>query len=285
MTIIAVTGATGQLGRLVIEQLKTRVTASQAVAALARDPAKAADLGVEVRAADYDRPETLGAALAGVDVLLLISSSEVGKRVPQHRNVIEAAKAAGVERIVYTSVLRADSSPLALSQDHLATEIMLEESGLSHTLLRNGWYLENYAGAIAGALHTGAFVGAAGDGRISAAARADYAEAAAIALTDNAHAGKVYELAGDDSFSLAQLAAEVSRQTGRTLPYNDLPEGDYAKILEGLGLPAPVAAIIAQSDAGASRGGLFDDGRQLSALIGHPTTTLSAFVAGIVRPH
>lgn len=285
MTIIAVTGATGQLGRLVIEQLKARVTASQAVVALARDPAKAADLGVEVRAADYDQPATLAEALKGVDVLLLISSSEVGQRVPQHRNVIEAAKAAGVERIVYTSVLRAGSSPLALSQDHLATEIMLEESGLSHTLLRNGWYLENYAGAIGGALHTGAFVGAAGDGRISAAARADYAEAAAIALTDDAHAGKVYELAGDDSFSLAELAAEVSRQTGRTLPYNDLPESDYAKILEGLGLPAPVAGIIAQADAGASRGGLFDDSRQLSALIGHPTTPLSAFVAGVVRPH
>lgn len=285
MTIIAVTGATGQLGRLVIEQLKTRVAASQAVVALVRDPAKAVDLGVEVRAADYDQPATLAEALKGVDVLLLISSSEVGQRVPQHRNVIEAAKAAGVERIVYTSVLRADSSPLALSQDHLATEIMLEESGLSHTLLRNGWYLENYTGAIGGALHTGAFVGAAGDGRISAAARADYAEAAAIALTDDAHAGKVYELAGDDSFSLAELAAEVSRQTGRTLPYNDLPEGDYAKILEGLGLPAPVAAIIAQADAGAARGGLFDDSRQLSALIGHPTTPLSAFVAGVVRPH
>lgn len=285
MTIIAVTGATGQLGRLVIEQLKPRLSEGQAVVALVRDPAKAVDLGVEVRAADYDQPEALAKALAGVDVLLLISSSEVGKRVPQHRNVIEAAKAAGVSRIAYTSVLRADSSPLALSQDHLATEILLEESGLSHTLLRNGWYLENYAGAIGGALHTGAFVGASGDGRISAAARADYAEAAAIVLTDEAHAGKVYELAGDDSFSLADLAAEVSRQTGRTLPYNDLPEHDYAGILESLGLPAPVAGVIAQADVGAAHGGLFENGRQLSALIGHPTTPLSSFVASVVKPN
>jgi NAD(P)H dehydrogenase (quinone) len=285
MTIIAVSGATGQLGRLVIEQLKDRVSAGQAIVALVRDPAKAVDLGVEVRAADYGRPETLGEALKGVDVLLLISSSEVGQRVPQHRNVIEAAKAAGVSRIVYTSILRADSSPLALGQEHLATEIMLEESGVSHTLLRNGWYLENYAGAIAGALGAGAFVGASGDGRISAAARSDYAEAAAIALTDEAHAGKVYELAGDASFSLAELAAEVSRQTGRPLPYNDLPESDYAKVLESIGLPPPVAAILAQSDTGIGRGGLFDDSRQLSALIGHPTTPLSAFVTGLVRPH
>lgn len=285
MTIIAVTGATGQLGRLVIEQLKPRLSEGQAVVALVRDPAKAVDLGVEVRAADYDQPEALAKALAGVDVLLLISSSEVGKRVPQHRNVIEAAKAAGVSRIAYTSVLRADSSPLALSQDHLATEILLEESGLSHTLLRNGWYLENYASAIGGALHTGAFVGASGDGRISAAARADYAEAAAIVLTDEAHAGKVYELAGDDSFSLADLAAEVSRQTGRTLPYNDLPEHDYAGILESLGLPAPVAGVIAQADVGAAHGGLFENGRQLSALIGHPTTPLSSFVASVVKPN
>jgi NAD(P)H dehydrogenase (quinone) len=285
MTTIALTGATGQLGRLVIEQLKTRVSEGQSIVALVRDPAKASDLGVEVRAADYGQPAALAGALKGVDVLLLISGSEVGQRVPQHRNVIQAAKAAGVRRIVYTSILRADSSPLALSHEHLATEILLEESGLAHTLLRNGWYLENYAGAIAGALGAGAFVGAAGEGRISAAARADYAEAAAIALTDDSHAGKVYELAGDNSFSLAELAAEVMRQTDRTLPYNDLPESDYAKILEGLGLPAPLAAVIAQSDVGAARGGLFDDGRQLSALIGHPTTPLPAFVTSVVRPH
>ena len=283
MTIIAVTGATGQLGRLVIEQLKARASAGQAIVALVRDPAKAADLGVEVRPADYGQPENLTQALAGVDVLLLISSSEVGQRVAQHRNVIDAAKAAGVERIVYTSILRADASPLGLGDEHRATEALIRESGLSHTLLRNGWYLENYAGAIGGALHAGAFIGSAGEGRISAAARADYAEAAAVVLTSEDHAGKTYELGGDESFSMANLAAEVSRQTGRPLPYNDLPEAEYAKVLESIGLPTPVAAMLAQSDVGASKGGLFEDGRQLSSLIGHPTRPLAAFVEGVLK--
>lgn len=283
MTIIAVTGATGQLGRLVIEKLKARASDGQPVVALVRDPAKAADLGVEARMADYDKPETLAAALAGVDVLLLISSDAIGQRIAQHRNVIEAAKAAGVKRIAYTSILRADDTPIGLGVEHRATEALIRESGLDYTLLRNGWYLENYAGAIAGALGAGAFIGSAGEGRISAAARADYAEAAAVVLTTEGHAGKTYELAGDDAFTMAGLAAEASRQTGRALPYNDLPEAEYAKVLEGLGLPTPFAAMLAQSDVGVSKGGLLDDGRQLSALIGHPTTPLSAFVADVLK--
>ncbi len=284
MTTIAVTGATGQLGRLVIQNLKTRV-AADSIVALVRDPAKAADLGVATRAADYGKPETLAAALAGVDVLLLISGNEIGQRLPQHRNVIEAAKAAGVKRIAYTSILRADTTPIGLGVEHRATEALIRESGLAYTLLRNGWYLENYVGAIAGALGAGAFIGSAGDGRISAAARADYAEAAAVVLAGAGHEGKVYELAGDESFTLAELAAETSRQTGRALPYNDLPEDAYAKILESIGLPAPLAATLAQSDVGAAAGALFDADRQLSGLIGRPTATLSAFVAGVLKAH
>lgn len=283
MTIIAVTGATGQLGRLVIEQLKARVSGQQSVVALVRDPAKAADLGVEVRAADYDQPGTLAQALKGVDVLLLISSDAIGQRVPQHRNVIEAAKTAGVKRIAYTSILHADTTPIGLGVEHHATETMIRESGLDHTLLRNSWYLENYAGAIAGALHAGAFVGSAGEGRISAASRADYADAAAVVLTSEGHAGKTYELAGDEAFTLADLAAETSRQTGRDLPYNNLPQAAYAEVLTGVGLPPPVAAMLAQSDVGAAQGGLFNDSRQLSRLIGRPTTPWTAFVAGVLE--
>lgn len=276
---IAITGATGQLGRLVIDALKAHAPADQ-VAALVRDPAKAADLGVPVRAFDYERPDP--AALAGVERLLLISSSEFGRREQQHRNVIEAAKAAGVDFIAYTSVLRADTSPLDLAQDHKATEAMIRASGLSYAFLRNGWYQENYVGGIAGALAQGGFIGASGEGRISGAARADYAEAAAVALTTAGHDGQAYELAGDESFTLAELAAEVSRQTGRTLPYTKLSEADYARTLEGFGLPAPVAAILAQADTGAAKGGLFDDSRTLSRLIGRPTRALSAFVAAAV---
>lgn len=283
MTIIAVTGATGQLGRLVIEQLKARVSGQQSIVALVRDPAKAADLGVETRAADYDKPETLAAALAGVDVLLLISSDAIGQRVPQHRNVIEAAKTAGVKRIAYTSILHADDTPIGLGVEHRATEAMIRDSGLAYTLLRNGWYLENYAGAVAGALHAGAFVGSAGEGRISAATRADYADAAAVVLTTEGHEGKTYELAGDEAFTLADLAAETSRQTGRDLPYNNLPEEAYAEVLKSIGLPPPVAAMLAQSDVGAAQDALFDDGRQLSGLIGRPTTPWTAFVAGVLE--
>lgn len=270
---IAVTGATGQLGRLVVDRLKREV-APEDILALARDPAKAADLGVAVRAADYARPETLDAALAGVETLLLISSSEVGRRLPQHLNVIEAAKRAGVGRIAYTSLLRADTSPLALGEEHRGTEAALRASGIPHTLLRNGWYTENYTAAIPAALAAGAFVGSAGEGRIAGAAREDYAEAAVAVLTGEGHAGRVYELAGDEAWTLADLAAEVSRQTGRDLPYRDLPEAEYAAALESAGLPAVFAKLLANSDVGASQGGLFDDGRQLSALIGRPTTPL-----------
>lgn len=275
---IAVTGATGQLGRLVIDKLKARVPATEIVA-LARDPAKAADLGVAVRQADYERPEMIRAALQGVDTLLLVSSSEVGRRAAHHRNVIEAARGAGVGRIVYTSLLHADISPLSLADEHRETEAALGTSGIPHTILRNGWYTENYAGSIGGALAGGAFIGSAGEGRISLAARADYAEAAVAVLLDETQAGRTYELAGDEAYTLADLAAEISRQVGRDIPYRDLPKAEYAAALAGFGLPEPVARSIAGWDADAAKGALFDDGRQLSKLIGRPTTPLSAVVA------
>jgi len=278
---IAITGATGQLGRLVVESLKSRVPAGD-ILALVRDPAKATDLGVAARAADYGKPETLGPALAGVDTLLLISGNEIGQRLPQHRAVIEAAKAASVKRIVYTSILSADTTPLVLGDEHKATEALLKASGLAYTLLRNGWYTENYAGSIQGAVASGALIGSAGSGKISAAARADYAEAAAVVLATDGHENKTYELAGDTAFTLAELAAEISAKAGKAIPYNDLPEADYAKALESHGLPAGFAAILAQSDIGTSQGGLFDDGKQLSALIGRPTTPISTLVASLL---
>ena len=274
---IGITGATGQLGRIVIEKLKKKIPAEKIVA-LARSKQKAADLGVEVREANYDQPETLKSALQGVDTLLLISGSEVGKRAPQHRNVISAAKSAGVKWIVYTSILRADTSTISLAGEHLATEKALKESGIPFTLLRNGWYTENYTGSIPGALAGGALAGSAGNGKIASAARADFAEAAVVVLTGSGHQGKVYELAGDEAYTLSDLAAEVSRQSGENIKYNNLPEKEYASLLTGFGLPEALAKSIAGWDVSASKGELFDDGRQLSKLIGRPTTPLADVV-------
>lgn len=276
---IAITGATGQLGRLVVEGLKEKVAANEIVA-LARSPEKAADLGVETRLADYERPETLEPALQGVDTLLLISASEVGKRAEQHHRVIEAAKAAGVERIVYTSLLHADDSPLtSFGSEHQTTEEELKESGIRLTILRNGWYSENYTASIGGAIAGGAFLGSAGEGRISGATRADYAAAAVEVLTSEGHDGKTYELAGDDAWTLSDLAAELSRQTGKTIPYRDLEEAEYAATLEGLGLPAETAGWIAGLDTGVRHDGLYNDSRELSRLIGRPTTPLADAVS------
>jgi len=282
MKMIGVTGATGQLGRLVVNGLKRRVPASEIVA-LARTPAKAEGLGVAVREADYSRPETLGPALAGIDTLLLISSNEVGQRAAQHRNVIEAAKQAGVKWIVYTSLLHADRSPLSLTDEHLTTEVELKATGIPVTILRNGWYTENYTASVPGAVAGEAFIGSAGRGRISSAARADYAEAAVAVLTSEGHQGKTYELAGDQAYTLNDLAAEITRQAGKHIPYKDLPEADYAAALAGFGLPAPVAQAYASFDVGAAQDALFDDGRVLSKLIGRPTTPLSVSVAHALK--
>lgn len=275
--MIAVTGATGQLGALALEALLKNVNASELVA-IVRNPAKAdglAQKGVNVRKADYTDQAAFTAALAGVDKLLLISSSEVGQRAAQHRNVINAAKAAGVKFIAYTSLLHADSSPLALRLEHVETENMLAESGITFTLLRNGWYSENYLASAPAALEHGVFIGAAGDGKIASATRADYAAAAARVVSEDGHAGNVYELAGDEAWTLSELAAELSKQSGKPVVYQNLSEADFAAALKSAGLPEAFADLLADSDVGASKGGLFDDSRTLSKLIGRPTTPIA----------
>ena len=281
----AVTGATGQLGRLVIEALLKTIPANRIVAAV-RNPPKARDLaerGVIVREADYSRPDTLGPALTGVEKLLLISSTEVSGRLPRHSAVIEAAKANRVSLIAYTSMLHADTSPARLAIEHRQTEEVIAVSGLSAVILRNGWYTENHLMALPAALEHGAFVGAAKDGRFSSAARQDYAEAAAVVLATDGHAGKTYELAADQAFTLAELAAEVSRQSGKAVVYNDLSEIAYRDVLTGAGLPSDLAALLADADAAASRGALFDGGGALGRLIGRPTTSLQSLVAAALR--
>lgn len=282
--MIAITGATGQLGHLVLQNLLKTTAASQIVA-IVRNPAKAEALsqqGIVVRQADYTDEAALTAALQGVDKLLLISSSEVGQRTPQHRNVIHAAKAAGVKFIAYTSLLHADKSPLGLHVEHVETEKMLAESSIPYALLRNGWYTENYLASAPPALEHGVFIGAAGDGKIASATRADYAEAAARVIAQEGHAGKVYELAGDEAWTLSELAAALSKQSGKNVVYQNLSEADFAAALKSVGLPAGLADMLADSDIGASKGGLFDDSRTLSALIGRPTTPLAESIKGIL---
>lgn len=282
--MIAITGATGQLGQLVIEQLLNTVPANQIVA-IVRNPAKAEALsqqGITVRQGDYADESTMTSALKGVDKLLLISSSEVGQRATQHQNVINAAKAAGVKFIAYTSLLHADKSPLGLHVEHVATEKALAESGIPYALLRNGWYTENYLASAPPALEHGVFIGAAGEGKIASATRADYAAAAAKVISGDGHAGNVYELAGDHAWTLSELAAELSKQSGKNVTYQNMSEADFAAALKGVGLPTGLADMLADSDVGASKGGLFDDSHTLSKLIGRPTTPLSESIKAIL---
>lgn len=276
-----ITGATGQLGQFAIKHLLKKVPASQIVA-LARNPEKAkdlSDLGIVVRKGDYTDKASLTAAFEGVKKVLLISSSEIGKRFEQHKNVIDAAKEANVELIAYTSLLRADTSPLGLAAEHIATEKYLKDSGVPHALLRHGWYTENYAASIPSAIANGALYGAAGAGKISSAARNDYAEADIEVLTSDNQAGKIYELGGDEAYTLADFAAELSKQTGKEIPYINLPEADYKGALLQAGLPEPVAELLANSDAGAKKGGLYDETKTLSKIIKRATTPLSEVIA------
>ncbi|WP_333501672.1 SDR family oxidoreductase [Kluyvera genomosp. 2] len=282
--MIAITGATGQLGQHVIANLLNTTAAAQLVAVV-RNPAKAAALsqqGVSVRQADYGDETALTQALQGVEKLLIISSSEVGQRAPQHRNIIKAAKAAGVKFIAYTSLLHADTSPLGLAVEHIETEKMLADSGIPYALLRNGWYTENYLASAPAALEHGVFIGAAGEGKIASATRADYAAAAARVMTEDGHAGKVYELAGDNGWTLSELAAELAKQSGKNVVYQNLGQADFAAALKSVGLPAGLADMLADSDIGAAKGGLFDDSHTLSTLIGRPTTSLADSVKDLL---
>ncbi|HEY1156917.1 MAG TPA: SDR family oxidoreductase [Arthrobacter sp.] len=280
MTIV-VTGATGQLGRHVLEALLERGVPAQDIVAAGRSVDKLADFaarGVRVQAMDYADAGSVAAALKGAHKVLLISGSEVGQRVDQHRTVIGAARAEGVELLAYTSIANADTTGMVLADEHKATEALLRESGVPFVLLRNGWYLENYTEQLPGTLAQGAVAGSAGDGKVSGAARVDYAEAAAAVLVADGQAGKVYELGGDEAFSMANLAAEISAATGKAVSYNDLPAQDYAGLLTSVGVPEAFAGVLADSDLGIARGDLLVSSGDLRRLIGRPTTPLAEAV-------
>ncbi|RKH06349.1 SDR family oxidoreductase [Corallococcus carmarthensis] len=274
--MIIVTGATGRLGRFVIEGLLKKVAANQ-VAVAVRNPDKATDWasrGVQVRKADYSHPETWDGVFSKGDTVLFISSSEVGQRRKQHQAVVDAARKAEVKLVAYTSILHADTSRVVLAPEHLDTEKALRASGLPFVFLRHGWYLENYTEAAKRTLEQGVLRGCARDGRVAPATRQDYADAAIAVVTGTGHENQVYELAGDTAFTLAEYAAELSRQSARTVPYQDLLPAEFSTALQQAGLPKGYADVLANADEGIARGDLNDTGRALSRLIGRPTTTL-----------
>ena len=278
---IVVTGATGQLGRHVLEALLERGVPAGDIVAAGRSVDKLAGFagrGVRVQPMDYADAGSVAAALKGATRVLLISGSEVGQRVEQHRTVIEAARAEGVELLAYTSIANADTTGMRLADEHKATETLLRESGVPFVLLRNGWYLENYTEQLPGTLAQGAVAGSAGDGKVSGASRLDYAHAAAAVLVADDQAGKVYELGGDEAFSMADLASEISAATGKAISYNDLPAEDYAGLLTSVGVPEAFAEILADSDLGIARGDLLVSTGDLRRLIGRPTTSLGQAV-------
>jgi NAD(P)H dehydrogenase (quinone) len=283
MTVYALTGATGKLGALALDALLETVAPSNVVA-LVRDPSKARhweQRGVDVRFADFDQPETLATALSGVERFLLISGNAIGQRVAQHKAVIEAAASTGVAFVAYTSILHATVSEIGLAEEHRGTETILATSGLPHALLRNGWYNENYTESLAPSIAAGALIGASGDGRISAASRADYAQAAAAVLINGA-AGEVYELAGDTAFTMREFAEILSGVIGKSVPYVDMPRDAYAKALIDVGLPDFVADMLANASEASGRDALFDDSKTLSTLIGRATTPISDSIAAAI---
>ena len=284
--MIGVTGASGKLGRLVVSGLLEKKPSEQ-IAAIVRDPEKVSDFasrGVLVRKGDYSAPESLVPALTGIDRLLLISSNALAGREGQHKAVIDAAKTAGVKRIAYTSVLKANTISVNFLKVHGITEVSLKESGIPFTILRNGWYIENYTDNLAMSLSTGAIFGTAGDGAVSAASRSDYAAAAVAVLTKEGHAGKTYELAGDETFTMSDLARAVSDWAGKPIVYNDLPPEAYKKSLLDNGLPEVFATFVVEAGQSIGRGELMSNSKDLHTLIGRDTATLRSVLASLPKP-
>lgn len=281
---IAITGATGQLGQLVIEALLKQTDASNIIT-LVRHQNRAQHRtaqGIETRHFDYDQPQSLAPSLDGVDKLLLISANEVGRRTPQHQAVIEAAQKAGVKYIAYTSLYNVDKSALGLAQEHRETEALIKESGLSYTFLRNNWYSENYLAGLAHNIETGVLYGAAADGKISSASRQDYAEAAAKVISTHGHENKTYELAGSDSFTLNDLAGFISEASAKTVKYQNLSAEDYTQGLSQAGLPEGLINVIVDADIHTIQGAMFSDSKDLEHLIGRKTTSIQDSIKSLL---
>jgi NAD(P)H dehydrogenase (quinone) len=281
MTIV-ITGATGQLGRLVVDSLLARGVAPAEIVAGGRRADQLAQFesrGVSAVELDYTKPDTLDAAFAGATQVLLISASDPGQRLTQHSAVVDAARASGVSHLVYTSILHADTTPHVLAPDHKATEQLIANSGLPATILRNGWYTENYAGTIEQARQTGEIVASVGAGRVASASRRDYAEAAAVVLTDAGTRGRSYELAGDSSWNYDELAAAATTLSGMPIAFRDVTPEEHLERLTSSGLDAATAAFVVALDQNTRAGLLDETGGDLRGLLGRPTTPLAEGLA------
>ncbi|RFA06960.1 NAD(P)-dependent oxidoreductase [Subtercola boreus] len=275
---IVVTGATGHLGRLALTHLLARGVAASDIVAAGRNPEKVdalKSLGVRTAVIDFADPATLAAAFEGADTLLLVSGSDLGGRVEQHRNAIDAAKTAGISRIVYTSAPRADSTDLILAPEHKATEEYLRASGVPFTILRNNWYTENYASTLAQVAGTGVYAASTGEGRVASASREDYAEAAAVVLTTDGHEGAVYELSGDTAWNGSDFAATLSEVLGRAVAFEPLTPDAHTAALRAAGLDDGTVGFVVGLDANIATGALDKSSDDLSALIGRPTTPVA----------
>jgi NAD(P)H dehydrogenase (quinone) len=275
---VVITGATGQLGGLVIDDLLDGGADAAGITAAGRSSERLAELatkGVTTAQIDYEDPASLRVALRGAETLLLISGNEVGSRVGQHGNAVQTAAQAGVGHIVYTSVLRATATALVLAPEHKATEEIIADSGLTATILRNGWYNENSARHFPQARETGVIIGSAGQGRTASAARADYAAAAAAVLRDPAaHAGRTYELGGDTAWTNAELAEVLSEVLGREVVYRDLSPAEHREALLSAGLNAGAADFAVGLEGNIRDGELEVTTGDLSRLIGRPPPPL-----------
>lgn len=280
---IAITGATGQLGELIIQALLTHIPADNIVA-LVRNKTKALKLkqqNIELRHFDYDSPETLAPALIGIDKLLLISANEIGRRTAQHQAVIEAAKNAKVPYIAYTSLLRANTSPLGLAQEHRETEALIQASGLTYTFLRNNWYSENYIAGVVQNVASGQLFSAAKDGKISSASRTDYAEAAAIVLASTNHDNKTYELAGSENFTKLDLAKFIEKASGKKVSRIELSASDLTHGLQQAGLPETLISVIVDADIQTVEGAMYSESKDLEQLIGRKTISIQSQIEAL----
>lgn len=282
---LLVTGASGQLGRLVLDSLLASGKSPASIIATTRDTAKLADYaakGVIVRLADFDDAASLDAAFAGADKVLIISTDALdqpGKRLAQHKAAVAAAKEAGAKHILYTSMPQPDDSLVTFAPDHLGTEEAIKATGIPYTILRDGWYAENLFMSLPHALETGSWYTSTGEGRIAHITRADTAAAIAGAVLKAGNESKTYTLTGTKSRTAEEIAAIVSAATGKPLKVVHVTDAQLAEGLKAAGLPEGFIPTIVSFDANTREGKIASVTSDAETLSGRKPTSFEDFVA------